>query len=144
MPITPLCQLSPAITSTGFERTDGFSCIIFSTSSNISFSHARLRWFSVSRAWAISLAMAGVSHMSSSTAVFALPILPAAFIRGAIPNAIEPAFKSFIPATSRSAEIPGVGRDFMDFMPRSTITLFSSVSDTTSATVPIAAYGAYL
>ena len=101
--------------------------------------------FSVSSKSANSLARLSSFVSSSSTAVAALPSLPAAFNRGAIEKAIVDVFKglSKTPATSIIARIPILFGLCKIFKPLSTITLFSPKSGTTSAIVPRVAISTY-
>ena len=84
------------------------------------------------------------SLKSSSSARFAEPILPAAFIRGETVNATDVAltYLSPAPATSSSSFMPARERLFMLRSPALTIVRFSPVSSTTSLIVPIAARSA--
>ena len=112
-----------------------------SASARICVSTVLRRVFSASRVAASAWARAGSVSMTSASERWAEPSLPPAFSRGANWKAMDVAVTglSASPAASISAATPGLGPALMASRPNLTMTRFSPVSGTTSATVASAA-----
>ncbi len=137
MPSTPSCQSSPCTTITFFLYRKSAS--IFSTaSSNIAPSACFLKKLRFSSSEAKASASASLLVSKSSTAFFALSILPAALILGAKINPIwyDSISLSVIPETSISFFKPINFVLFIFFSPFFAIILLSPIKSTISAIVP--------
>ena len=136
IPITPWCQFSSANTILFCFSNFSFS-INFIAWSNIFFSVSclcRLYWFSFC---VISLASFTSSVKNSLNASSCFPILPHAFILGAIPNEIMYEFISLYPVSFINCCNPILFVHFISIRPNFAITLFSSTNGTISDMVPM-------
>ena len=137
MPMTPASQPSPASTSTRLFNCNSSARSCSMQSSKIVCSAALRRRLSASTCCASRTASAASRAASKSAAREALPIRPAALMRGTNPNATERAFNffRFTPASSASASSPGLLHFAACFRPLCTSTRFSPVKGTTSPMV---------
>ena len=144
MPITPWLQSLPQRIKSLPRRRPGFSSSMAVISSRIRCSVSCRFWFSAHICCASCAASSSSSLTSRENASFADPILPAAFIRGAIAKAMSCEVRREMsrPAASHSAISPGCSVQAMARRPCCTMMRFSPVSGTTSPIVPIAASSA--
>ena len=139
MPTSPVFHFLSYNTFTfksGDLRASFSFALLYSSSHFICLSALKVLSFST-----ISVISVSSSLKNAFSASLALPILPAAFMRGAITNASEPAeILSFVPLalTSAFTTLQHLPLSIL-FTPSATIFLFSPVKGILSATVAIAA-----
>ena len=140
MPMTPAFQFSPTTTSTRSLMKSACSSICASASAMMACSWLWRIWLWFSSSLAILRARSMSCVHSISTDRDECPMRPPALMRGPSAKPMDELVSGFPrrPATSISASSPGRVACDAAASPACTSARFSSVSDTMSATVPMA------